>query len=130
MSADRELQADYQEWRRLAEAEGEAIRAGNWLQVCDCQNALQQLQPRLLEHTAAAQQESAGAATTRAAREAQVRAWVAPLIELERRNFNLLEARQRAAQAEFGRFLQASQTLRRLHRSYAPAQPAAWSSFS
>jgi hypothetical protein len=48
MSADRDLQNSYREWRRLAEAEGEAIRAGNWMLVFDCQNVLRQLQPRIV----------------------------------------------------------------------------------
>jgi hypothetical protein len=130
MSADHELQADYQEWRRLAEAEGEAIRTGDWIDVCNCQNALNFLQTRIIQHTSAAQAEWSRPDGNRAAHEESVRAMVRPLVDLEFRNYSLLEARMSAAQAELGKFEQASQTLRRLQRSYAPAQPAAWTSFS
>lgn len=129
MSAYRELQADYQEWRQLAEAEGEAIRNGDWIHVVNCQNALQYLQPRILQHTTAAQAEWS-TAPDRGEREESVRALVRPLIDLERRNYNLLEENMRAARVEMGKFALASQTLRRIQRSYAPAQPAAWTSFS
>ena len=57
MNSDLDLQHSYHEWRRLAEAEGEAIRAGNWMLVFDCQNALRQLQPRIVRQTDAARRE-------------------------------------------------------------------------
>ncbi len=129
MSAYRDLQSDYQEWRQWAEAEGEAIRRGDWIHVVQCQDALQHLQPRILQHTTAAQQECASELVS-AEREEQVRALVLPLIELEHRNCNLLAEHMRSAQLVLGEFALASQNLRRLQRSYAPAQPAAWTSFS
>jgi len=51
MSAGHELQNAYQEWRRIAEAEGEAMRQRNWPAVAECQNALEKLQPRIVQIT-------------------------------------------------------------------------------
>lgn len=130
MSAYRDLEADYQEWRQLAEAEGEAIRTGDWIQVCNCQNALQFLQPRIIQHTVAAQEECAATHGNATEQEEGVRALVRPLIDLERRNATLLDERLRSAEAELGKFKLATQNLRRIQSRYAPAQTAAWSSFS
>ena len=47
MNATDDLTAAYQEWRRLAEAEGEAIRVCDWGLVSACQKALQLLQGRI-----------------------------------------------------------------------------------
>jgi hypothetical protein len=130
MSASHELEADYQEWQRLAEAEGDAIRAGNWLQACDCQNALKSLQPRIIEHTARAQQEWADDASSRTLSEENLRSIVTQLIELERRNYSLLDSRLHSARAEMNKLDLANHTLNRIQRSYAPSRPPGWSSFS
>jgi hypothetical protein len=130
MSAFRKLQADYQEWRRLAEAEGEAIAAGAWIDVCNFQNGLQELQSRIIKHTEAARLEWTQSEKGPAEHEENLRSLVRPLIDLERRNCKLLDEHMRAAQAEIGKFEIASNTLRRIHRSYVSSQPAAWTSFS
>jgi hypothetical protein len=130
MSASHELEADYQEWQRLAEAEGAAIRAGNWLEACDCQNALKSLQPRIIEHTASAQQEWADDTSARTLTEENLRNIVSQLIELERRNYSLLDSRMHSARAEMNKLDLANHTLNRIQRSYAPSRPPGWSSFS
>ena len=130
MSASHELEADYREWQRLAEAEGDAIRAGNWIQACDCQNALKSLQPRIIEHTAQAQQEWADDRTAGTLSEANLRNIVSQLIELERRNYSLLDSRLHSARAEMNKLDVANHTLNRIQRSYAPSRPPGWTSFS
>jgi hypothetical protein len=130
MSADTQLQDAYQEWRRLAEAEGEAIRTSNWTAVHDCQAALQQLQPRIIRCTDEAQQEWTRLGADRSSKEKDLRSVVSGLIELEWRNNALLNVLNQAAKAEMGELEQAGQNLRRVQRSYAPARPAAWTSFS
>lgn len=130
MSASRDLEADYLEWQRLAEAEGDAIRAGDWIHACDCQNALKSLQPRIIEHTARAHQEWGDDETMRAVSENRLRAKVSHLIELEQRNYSLLDSRVRSARAELDKLQQANHTLTRIQRSYAPSRPPGWTSFS
>lgn len=130
MNTARELEVAYLEWQQLAEAEGDAIRAGDWIRACDCQNALRALQPRIIEHTARAQQEWAVDESVRASAEPCLRARVRQLIELEQRNYSLLDSRVRSARAELDKLQLANHTLHRIQRSYAPARPAAWSSFS
>jgi hypothetical protein len=130
MSANDHLQTDYQEWRRLAEAEGEAIRHQNWPAVTDCQNSLQRLQPRIVQHAEEARREWITLGLDCAAQEKNFRAMVAELIAIERGNSTLLNDVRQAAQAQFNQLEQARTTLRQIQRSYAPARPPAWTSFS
>ena len=130
MSADTQLQDAYQEWRRVAEAEGEAIRNNNWPLVHDCQAALQQLQPRIIRCTEEAQHEWTQLGLDRTTKEKDLRSVVTGLIELEWRNNALLNVLHQTAKSEMGELEQAGQNLRRVQRSYAPARPAVWSSFS
>jgi hypothetical protein len=130
MSAENQLQDAYREWRRLAETEGDAIRNRNWPLVSDCQNALEQLQPQIVRFTQQAQEEWTRLGADRAGQEKSFRAMVAELIEIESRNKELLDQVRHEAQSRFGQLSQASHTLRQVQRSYAPAQPTAWTSFS
>jgi hypothetical protein len=130
MSADRDLQNSYREWRRLAEAEGEAIRAGNWMLVFDCQNVLRQLQPRIVRQTEAAHREWVNLGLDSEVMENNLNAVIHSLIELECRNRSLIDARQRLAREELAKLEQASLTLRRIQRSYLPPNSARWISFS
>ena len=123
MNSDRDLQHSYQEWRRLAEAEGEAIRTGNWMLVFDCQNALRQLQPRIIRQTEAARREWAALGLDPGAMECEMDSMIHALIELENRNNSLINTRRYLAQEELAKLEQASLTLRRIQRSYVPAVP-------
>ena len=130
MTAEHQLQDAYREWRRLAEAEGEAIRAGNWMLVCDCQTALKELQPRIIRFTGEAQSEWDNPGVDRPTKENHLRETVKSLIELEWRNNSLLDVRRQSAMAEFEELNRARRALRRVQRSYAPAQASGWNSFS
>jgi len=129
MNADRDLHQACQEWRRLAEAEGEAIRAGNWLVVHDCQNALRDLQPRLSELNLQARQEWSRQGCEQE-KDKNLLTVIHSLIELERRNYTWLNVRREAARAHLDQLEQAGRDLKRIRHSYAPAQHATWSSFS
>ena len=120
MSTHQDLQHSYQEWRRLAEAEGEAIRAGNWMLVFDCQNALHQLQPRIIRQTEAARREWTALGLDPEAMEGEVDTLIHELIELESRNNSLIDTRRWLAQEELAKLEQASLTLRRIQRCYVP----------
>ena len=130
MSANEQLQSDYQEWRRLAEVEGEAIRNQNWPAVTDCQNAKQRLQPLIARHADEARQEWLRLGLDCSAQEKNFRAIVAELIAIERGNSTLLHDVRQATQARFNQLEQARTNLRQLQRSYAPVRPPAWTSFS
>ncbi len=130
MNADTQLQDAYQEWRRVAEAEGEAIRTSNWSLVHDCQTALQRLQPRIIRCTEEAQQEWTRLGVDRSTKEKDLRSVVTGLIELEWRNNAMLNVLYQTAKSEMNELEQAGKNLRRVQRSYAPARPAVWTSFS
>ena len=130
MNADYDLKHSYREWRRLAEAEGEAIRAHNWMLVFDCQSALRQLQPRIIRQTEAARQEWSALGMDAGTKEFELDAIILSLIELETRNNSLINARRRVAQEELSKLEHASLTLRRIQRSYTPPNIAGWNSLS
>ena len=59
-----------------------------------------------------------------------VRAVVRLLMDLETRNGELLAGQRRGAETKMAGLEGAHRTLQRVHRSYAPEQPAAWHSYS
>jgi len=130
MNAERDLTEAYQEWRRLAEAEGDAIGACNWSLVSACQTALQQLQQRITRLSPLVRQEWSEAGRDRKARERALNQTIRELIQLERRNQTLLSAIQQATRAKLDQLRQAGWNLRQIQRSYGSASPASWASFS
>lgn len=130
MSAEQDLLAAYREWRRLAEAEKEAICARNWGLLAAFQAALKNICGRISGLAQAARIEWAAAGCDRAAKERQVAAVLRELTVLEHRNQALINAMREAAQARLQQLNQAGHNLQRLKQSYAFAPPPAWSSFS
>ena len=98
--------------------------------VFDCQNVLRQLQPRIVRQTEAAHREWTTLGLDSEVMENNLNAVIHSLIELECRNRSLIDARQRLAQEELAKLELASLTLRRIQRSYTPANASRWISFS
>jgi hypothetical protein len=130
MSASDQLRNSYREWRRLADAEAQAIRQGNWTAVSDCQIALQELQPRINQFNEEARQEWLRQGGREAAEEKEFRRIIAEVIEVERQNQALLQDRAESVQSQFRQLEQTGHTLRQVQRSYSPARPPSWTSFS
>jgi hypothetical protein len=127
MSASYELHAIYQEWRRLAEAEREAIRVANWPAVTDCQSAIQKLQPRIMRCTEEARHEWSQVGANGAE---DFRKIIGEMIEIEEQNNVLLQDLSQVAKAQYRQLEQSGHNLRQVQRSYAPTPPPAWTSFS
>ena len=68
MSAESDLREAYREWRRLAQAEGQAIRAANWSLLSACQKALALLREHITTLLPKVQQEWTEAQVDPAAR--------------------------------------------------------------
>jgi hypothetical protein len=129
-SAERELAKAWQEWRRLAEAEGEAIGAGNWSLVAACQAALQELQATISRLTPVVRNEWAKSGGEGAGRERALNATIHELIRLARRNQTLLDSILAVARTKLGQLNEAGRNLKQIQRSYGAARPAAWKAFS
>jgi hypothetical protein len=130
ISADSLLFAAYEDWRRLAELEGTAIRTRDWSLVTDCQKQLSELQQRILRLTHQAREEWQRAGVDRAEKENTLRKIILDLIELgTRNNFSLATAKQ-AARQQVEQLDSVRQNLKRVRRSYSPLRPAVWNSFS
>jgi hypothetical protein len=117
MNAGRDLTEAYQEWRRLAEAEGKAIGARDWGLVSACQAAIQHLQERISQMAPAAPKTAVPAA-------------IHELILLEKRNQTLLGAMKAEMRAKLDQLDRTGQNLKQIRRSYGAGCPAGWSSFS
>jgi phage shock protein A len=117
MNPEESLRNLYREWQRLAEIEGDGIRNRNWALVSDCQKALRELQPHIVQQSKAAPKNAC-------------QALVAELLELEQRNQQLLEQCRQAAFSQRTQLNQTRANLRRIQRSYSSAPQAGWVSFS
>jgi hypothetical protein len=130
MSAERELREAYREWRRLAQAEGEAIRAANWSLLSACQKALSLLREQITSLLPKVQQEWTEAQVDKAARQEEINQIIRGLIEIARRNQILLRGLREAAQAKLLTLNEAGKKLKQLRRSYGQTSLSTWQSFS
>jgi hypothetical protein len=130
MNAERNLTEAYQEWRRLAETEGEAIGTHNWSLVAACQKSIQHLQEHISQISPEARKEWSRPGGNRTAKEESLNATIHELIQLELRNQTLLGAMKAAMRVKVDQLDQAGRNLKNIQRSYGAVRPAAWSSFS
>lgn len=130
ISAEAELFAAYEELRRIAEIEGEAIRAGNWAAASDCHARLRALQPRITRLAGEARKEWHRTGADMASKERHLRGIILDLIELEKRNGAFLAAARENARRHLDQLDCARKNLKRVQRSYSPARPPVWNSFS
>src|SRR5437868_6741693 len=79
------------EWRRLAHAEGQAIREGNWPFVGECRKALAALRQDVDRLTA---KPAPAGGSLNPATKSVLRATVLELIELQQRNLNAIQKRR------------------------------------
>ena len=124
MSAESDLREAYREWRRLAQAEGQAIRAANWSLLSACQKALALLREHITTLLPKVQQEWTEA------RQEEINDILRGLIDLARRNQILLRGLREAAQAKLLTLNEAGKNLKQLRRSYGQTSLSTWQSFS
>lgn len=130
MTAERDLLEAYREWRRLAEAEGEAIRTGNWGLCAACQKALEHLRERITALMPAVREEWSRPGCDPVAKQQSLDATLHELIHLQQRNKTLLQAVREATRAKLSQLGEARLKLKQLRRSYAMTTRGVWSSFS
>jgi hypothetical protein len=130
MDVERDLTQAYEEWRRLAEAEGEAIRARDWNGVAACQQALKNLQPRISRLSPAVRKAWSAPGVNRAVKEQELNTLLHHLIQLERRNQTLIATMKEAARQQLDQFGQVRRNLHQLRRSYGLPPRATWHSYS
>jgi hypothetical protein len=129
VNTERDLFEACREWRRLAEAEGEAIRTGNWGLCAACQKSLQHLRERMSALLPAVRAEWRQA-RDRAARMQAFDDTVYQLLKLERRNHTLVQAVRAATHNKLQQINQTKIKLRRLRQAYGFAHGPAEHSFS
>lgn len=130
MTATTDLHQALVEWRRLAEAEGRAIRAGNWPFVAECQDALARLREAIDKLVGNSAGNGRSPAPHSFTEKPSQRSAVLDLIELQQRNLAALQQRRRKLSDHVQQLNRSSRNLRGIQRTYAPASPAGWSSYS
>jgi hypothetical protein len=119
----------YDDWKELTEREGNAIRSTDWVEVRRCQRAKEQLRPKIVTVTERLKTQ-ASSDLERTELNGRIRACVNELIELERKNSSTLEQRMAEIQQERAALDETSSRLRKVHQTYAPAQPPIWNQYS
>ncbi len=126
MEVNAQLLELYQEWKRLTELEGAAIRASDWAGVRHCQKSKQELQPQIIRATDAAKNAPGGGREF----EAQIRDCVNELIQLETRNSETLERRLEEVERSREELDQTSHRLKRVQKSYTRGRGSSWDEYS
>ena len=126
MDANAHLLELYQEWKRLTEQEGAAIRASDWVGVRHCQKTKQELQPQIIRATDAAKH----APRRERELEGQIRECVNELIRLETRNSETLEKRLEEVEKSRHELDQTSHRLKRVQKSYTGSRGSSWDEYS
>lgn len=129
MNPEAELHQALCEWRRLVDAVGKGIRAGDWTFVAECQRAIAQVRPTVDRFTGRPQATASQNAPGGPAKTA-TRALVLDLIELEQKNLGSIQQRRDKLSAHIEDLLRANRNLREIRRSYAFPAPPALNSFS
>jgi hypothetical protein len=129
MSAHDDLLDLYEQWRTWSETEGEAIKAGAWPQVAQCQDAKLKLQSRILTATEVWQSEDPKRRQEGTV-DPQVRRVVGELILLEVRNSEWVSEQRRQANRERDQLHQSRRNLRHIQKAYAASPGARWQSYS
>ena len=107
-----------------------AIQSGDWTRVAECQKSKQTLQKQIIHLTESAQAECIETGLDSKNFERDLRPIINNLMAMEIRNSELIALRRQAADVEKLDLDQASQNLRRVHKSYSRPTAAVWNSYS
>jgi hypothetical protein len=130
MIAKKNLFDAYSAWEQTTRAEGAAIEGGDWERVAECQQTKQTLQKQIIRLTESAHAECIETGLDSKIFERDLRSVINNLIAMESRNSERIALRRQAAEVEKLDLDQASQNLRRVHKSYSPPTAAVWNSYS
>jgi hypothetical protein len=128
MKQETELINLFETWRTLTADEGNAILAGDWVTVTECQYKKRLLQDQLAFTESRLREQDGEDAT--APLEPRLRGLLDELISLEKQNLSSVQIRHRTAETEQTELNQSSRNLRQIHRAYSCAQSARWHSYS
>jgi regulator of replication initiation timing len=122
MNASVQLFELYDQWKHLTNEEGAAILASNWIEVHRCQQDKQKLQPEIARVSDQVENTSEESDELRP----RLRERINELIQLETSNNDNLGNRLQSARQEKEKLDSTSQRLRKIHKSYVPAQDPVW----
>jgi len=118
MNAESELLRAYREWHRLAQAETKAIQTRNWNLLSDCHLAIKDYQVLVSNLTRDVRQEWQTKGCNLVEKEKNLQVLVSDLIDLTRRNQELLKTTISAARKQITQLGESGKNLRQLQRSY------------
>ena len=125
MNAETSLLELLERWKALTEAEGSAIRLGEWVDVAKIQGEKRSLQPEI-EALASMEERRNDSGKS----DSKVKAKFLELISLEEKNAFLLEEKRTSAAQTAQHLEVVTRNLRQVHRAYSPGQGPVWHSYS
>ncbi len=110
-------------WREFTEAEGAAIRVGDWPRVESCQNAKVALQQQMTEASALLK-------PVVFVEDVELRRSVEELIAMEKANDRAIAEQRAVLEARGVELAQTTRNVRMMQQSYRAPRAAAWHSYS
>jgi hypothetical protein len=129
MSSEGHLIGLLEEWRRLTDLEGQAIRSENWEILAAQQEQKKQLR-RTLDQALEMSARTPSDTSRVNLREEKLQAMVSVLVALEKANLELLSSKSRNQQLEMDRANGTSFQLQGVRRAYGDAAASHWQSYS
>lgn len=120
----------YGQWRALTDAEGDAIRAGDWSAVKNVQSRKEILKRELLAAADVWHAEWSKPDEGKREYERVFRPVISELIALEQRNHAWLCEQRARAQAEINELDASSRNLRGINRAYSSGTRSCWQTYS
>jgi hypothetical protein len=130
VDATAELTQALAEWRRLTDAEREAIVSDNWNRVAEQQDRKKQLQAQVQHTLALARALPAAGTDSSWAPESELDSVIGELIAMERHNAELIVAKRSRRQAEAARMTRTLLDLQGVRRAYGSSRGPHWQSYS
>ena len=130
MNAEHDLIEAYHEWRRLADAVGEGIAAGDWNRVAAGQRAIVELQKRISGLSPQVRAERTQAGPAGAIKETILDQLIEDLMILTRRHQAALAERKQMAWRQLEQTGVVSRNLKRIKSSYVVSRPGCRTAFA
>lgn len=120
----------YQQWQTLTDAEGDAIRSGDWTKVERLQITKQQLQKFIVAATGTLRAEAESSGVNLSGIEREFYSLIGHLVRLETQNREEIATRRQQADADLALLKSCRHNLHQIQRAYAPGRDAIWQSYS
>ena len=125
-----ELSELYDRWRQLSQLETEAICLEAWNRLTKCHSAKAELQASISQASRRWKSELSVNRDRLRQEQSQIQALILELLDLEKKNEELLSRGMARIEEQRGKLRQSSRNVSQLHRSYSLKSEPRWISYS